>query len=131
MVHQRPTIDFEDIPLDQARTMGRGPRIDPALYQELRARMQSLSDRAVRMTLPEGTRPIAMKHRLLRVAIEIKVPVTVRRVPGGLVFWRSTDEDVTGQGGVTTLTNRPAATATPSPWHQTPADVTTRTLDNT
>ena len=94
MAQQPPAIDFEDIPLEQARTMGRGPRMDPALYQELRARMQSLSDRAVRMTLPEGTRPTAMKNRLLRVAIEIKVSVTVRRVPGGLVFWRSTDEDV-------------------------------------
>jgi hypothetical protein len=67
----------------------------PDLYNALREKIQSLgTNTAVRMTLPEGTRPTAMKNRLLRVAIEIKVPVTVRRVPGGLVFWRSTDEDV-------------------------------------
>jgi hypothetical protein len=28
------------------------------------------------------------------VATELRVPVTVRRVPGGLLFWSSTDEDI-------------------------------------
>ena len=95
MAQQHSPIEFEDIPLEQARTMGRGPRMAPDLYNALREKIQSLgTNTAVRMTLPEGIRPTAMKNRLLRVAIEIKVPVTVRRVPGGLVFWRSTDEDV-------------------------------------
>jgi hypothetical protein len=35
-----------------------------------------------------------MKYRVLRVAAELSIPVTIRRVPGGLVFWRSTDEDL-------------------------------------
>jgi hypothetical protein len=46
------------------------------------------------MTLPEGTSSSTMKNRILRVAAELNTPVTVRRVPGGLLFWRSTDEDV-------------------------------------
>jgi len=35
-----------------------------------------------------------MKNYLLRLARELNVPVTVRRVPGGVIFWRSSDEDV-------------------------------------
>jgi hypothetical protein len=90
MAHQPSPIHFEDIPLAQACTMGRGPRMDPALYQAFMEKIQSLDNTATRMTLPEGTRPTTMKNRLLRVAAELNTPVTVRRVPGGLLFWRST-----------------------------------------
>jgi hypothetical protein len=34
-----------------------------------------------------------MKNYILRMAHELDVPVTVRRVPGGVIFWRSTEED--------------------------------------
>ena len=34
-----------------------------------------------------------MKNYLLRIARELGVPVAVRRVPGGVVFWRATAED--------------------------------------
>jgi hypothetical protein len=34
-----------------------------------------------------------MKNDLLRIARELNVPITVRRVPDGVIFWRSTDED--------------------------------------
>jgi hypothetical protein len=74
--------------------MGRGPRMAPELYQELRARMQSLSNQAVRMMIPDGTRLATMKNRIRSVAAELGIPVTIRRVPGGLLFWRSTDEDI-------------------------------------
>jgi hypothetical protein len=89
-----PTSACDDVPLDEARRLGRGPRRDPWLYQELRTRMQSLSDQAVRMMIPEGTSQNTMKNRILRVAAELGIPVAIRRVPGGLLFWRSTDEDV-------------------------------------
>jgi hypothetical protein len=56
MAEPPPPIQIEDVPLDQARRMSRGPRMDPQLYQELRTRIQSLSDQAVRMTIPNGTR---------------------------------------------------------------------------
>src|SRR5262245_48216470 len=94
MAQSPPTIEFEDMPLEDARRMGRGLRMDPALYQALRTRMPWRSDQAVRMTLPDGTSPITMKNRIVRVAAELGVPVTIRRVTGGLIFWRSTDEDV-------------------------------------
>jgi hypothetical protein len=94
MAEQFPRIQFEDVPLEEARRMGRGPRMDPQLYQELRSRMHSLSDQAVRMAIPDGTSLATMKNRIRSVAVELNIPVTIRRVSGGLLFWRSTDEDV-------------------------------------
>jgi hypothetical protein len=94
-IHGRAApIYFEDIPLDEARTMSRGPRMDPTLYQALKGKIQSLENTATRVTLPEGTSPTTMKNRILRVGIELGIPLTIRRVPGGLLFWRSTDEDI-------------------------------------
>jgi hypothetical protein len=95
MAQQRPTIDFEDVPLDEARRTGRGPRMDQELSQELRQRIQTVSHQAVRMTIPEATRPTTMNNRLLRMAAELNIPVTIRKISGGLLFWRSTDEDLT------------------------------------
>jgi len=95
MVQQSPPIQFDDIPLDEARRMGRWPRIDPELYRALQQKIPSLDTTAARMTIPEGTSPTTMKHRILRVAAELGMPVTIRKVPGGLLFWRSTDEDLT------------------------------------
>ncbi len=94
MAEHPPPIQFEEIPLEEARRMGRGPRMEPQLYQELRTRIHALSHQAVRMTTPEGTSPTTMKNRLRRVAAELGIPLTIRRVPGGLLFWRSTDEDL-------------------------------------
>jgi precorrin-4 methylase len=94
MAQQYPTIEFQDIPLKDARTMGRGPRMDPFLYQALKSKIHSLAETAARMNLPEGVNATTMKNRILRVAAELKVLVTVHRVSGGVVFWRSTDEDL-------------------------------------
>ncbi len=94
MEDRRMVIDFEDIPLEEARKMGRGPRMDPILYNALKSKISSLAHSAARMNLPTGVSPVTMKNRILRVATELRVPVTVRRVPGGLLFWRSTDEDI-------------------------------------
>src|SRR4051812_47356190 len=86
---------FEDIPVDEARRMGRGPRMDSELYHALRGKIQSLDTTAARLVLPEGTNPTTMKNRILRVAADLNVPVTVRKVPGGLIyFWRSSEEDL-------------------------------------
>jgi hypothetical protein len=93
MAQQPPPIHFEDIPLEEARRMGRGPRMDLQLYNTLKAKLQSFGNTATRITIPEGTSAATMKNRILRVAAELNVPVTIRRVPGGLLFWRSTDED--------------------------------------
>jgi hypothetical protein len=95
MAEPPPPIQFEDVPLDEARRMSRGPRMDPELYQQLRTRIHSLSDQAVRITIPDGTRQTTtMKSRIQRVAAEFGIPVTVQRVPGGVIFWRSSDEDL-------------------------------------
>jgi hypothetical protein len=94
MAQQSPTIEFEDIPLDEARRMTRGPRMAPRLYQALRDKIRSLDTTAIRMPLPGGTSPTMMKNRILRVTAELGIPVTVRKIPGGLIFWSSTGEDL-------------------------------------
>jgi hypothetical protein len=94
MAEPLPPIQFEDVPLEEARRLGRGPRMDPELYQELRTRMHALSGQAVRVTIPDGTSQATMKRRIQQVAAELGIPVTIRRVSGGLLFWRSTDEDI-------------------------------------
>jgi hypothetical protein len=95
MLAQRsPTIAFEDVPLDEARRMGRGLRMDPELYHALKEHIQLLSQTAIRTTIPEGTNPTTMKNRIHRRAAELGMPVTVRKRPGGLLFWRSTAEDL-------------------------------------
>jgi hypothetical protein len=91
---QRPSFQFEDIPLDEARRMGRGPRMEPLLYDTLRKKIQSLSTDASRVRLGPDITPQRMKSYILRIARELGVPVTVRGVPGGVIFWRSSEEDV-------------------------------------
>ncbi len=91
--HPAP-IQFEDVPLEEARRMSRGPRMEPMLYETLRQKIQSLSDEAVRIHLGPEITPTRMKSYLLRIARDLAVPVTVRRMPGGLIFWRSTVEDI-------------------------------------
>ena len=93
MADDRPTMEFEDVPLEEARRMGRGPRMEPLLYDTLRQKMQALSTEATRIRLGPEIRPERMKNYLLRIARELHVPITVRKVPGGVVFWRATEED--------------------------------------
>ena len=94
MAESLPQIHFEDVPIDIARAMGRGPRMDPGIYHAFREKIQSLDNSATRITIPDGTSPNTMKNRILRVAAELQIPVTVRKIPGGLLFWRSTEEDM-------------------------------------
>jgi hypothetical protein len=93
MAEQSPIVECEDISLDEARRIAQGPRMDPELYHALKEKIQSLGNVATRLTVSEGTSTATMKNHILRVAAELGTPVTVCRVPGGLLFWRSTDED--------------------------------------
>ena len=94
MAEHDSQIHFEDVPLDEARRMGRGPRMEPQLYQTLRQKIHSLGTQAVRIRLGPELSPIRMKNYLLRIARELDIPITVRRVSGGVIFWRSSEEDV-------------------------------------
>ena len=94
MADQAPSFQFEDVPLDEARRMGRGPRMEPMLYDTLRQKIQALSSEATRIHLGPEITPQRMKNYLLRMARELNVPITVRRVPGGVIFWRASDEDL-------------------------------------
>jgi hypothetical protein len=95
MAEQPSPIQFDDVPLEEARRMGRGgPRMEPMLYDTLRQKIQSLSSEAVRIHLGPEIRPQRMKRYLQAIARELNVPVTIRRVPDGVIFWRSSEEDL-------------------------------------
>jgi hypothetical protein len=94
MAERSPIIECEDVPLDEARRMSPGPRMDLELYHAIEEKSESLNNAATRLTIPEGTSTTTMKNRILCVAAALGIPVTVRRVPGGLLFWRSIDEDL-------------------------------------
>jgi hypothetical protein len=90
------------------------PRMDPEIYTAHKRKLQSLDNAATRMPLPEATSPTTMKNRILHVAAELGIPVTIRRVPRGLIFWRSTNEDLQQAKEVAErlqVTPRPAHTA--------------------
>jgi hypothetical protein len=67
--------------------------MDPERYHAFKETIPSLDTTATRMPLPEGTNPTTMQNRILRLAAALGLPVTIRKVPGGLLFWRSTAED--------------------------------------
>lgn len=94
MAEHHSAIHFEDVPLDEARQIGRGPRMEPQLYDTLRQKIQSLGAEAVRIRLGPEISSIRMKNYLLRIARDMRIPITVRRVSGGVIFWRSSDEDM-------------------------------------
>jgi hypothetical protein len=94
MADQSSPFQFEDVPLDEARRMGRGPRMEPMLYDTLRQKIQILSSEAVRIHLGPEIRPERMKNDLLRIARDLNVPVTIRDGLGGVIFWRSSEEDL-------------------------------------
>jgi hypothetical protein len=60
--------------------------MNPELYHALKEKLQSLDTIATGMPLPDGTSPTTMKNRILHVAAEPGIPVTIRSVPGGLIF---------------------------------------------
>ena len=74
--------------------MGREPRMEPMLYDTLCQKIQSLSSEAVRIHLGPEITPQRMKNYICRMARDLNVPVTVRRMPGGVIFWRSSEEDL-------------------------------------
>jgi hypothetical protein len=74
MADPSSAFQFEDVPLDQARMISRGPRMEPMLYDTLRQKILSLSTEATRIHLGPEIRPQRMKKYLLRIAAELGSP---------------------------------------------------------
>ncbi len=94
MADEQPTFEFEDIPLEDARRMSRGPRMEPLLYATLRQKIQALSTEAVRIHLGPEMSPARMGRYVRAIARQLEIPVAIRRLPGGVVFWRASEEDL-------------------------------------
>jgi hypothetical protein len=67
--------------------------MDPMLYDTLRQKIQSVSTEATRIHLGPEITPERTKRSILRIVGDLHVPVTVRRVLEGVIFWRSHKED--------------------------------------
>jgi hypothetical protein len=80
--------------------------MEPMLNDTLRKKIQALSADAVRIRLGPEIRLEWMKVYILRIARQLNVPVTVRKVTGGLLCWRSSDEDVQQAREAATLLGR-------------------------
>jgi hypothetical protein len=93
MAEHPPNFEFEDIPLEEARLMGRAPRMEPLLYDTLRQKIQALSTEATSVRLGPEITQRRMRNYILRIAHELNIPVTIRRVAGGVIFWRATAEE--------------------------------------
>ena len=106
MAEQPPNVEFEEIPLEEARRMGRGPRMEHMLYDTLTKKIQALSADAVRVRLGPEIRPERMRRYIQRMAHELGIPVTIRRVEGGVIFWRATEEDLQQAQHVTSRLQR-------------------------
>jgi hypothetical protein len=44
MADQSSPLQYEDVPIDEARRMSRAPRMEPMLYDTLKNKIQALSD---------------------------------------------------------------------------------------
>jgi hypothetical protein len=93
MADQPSPFLFDDVPPDEARRMGRGPRMEPMLYETLPQKIQTLSSETVRIRLGPEITPTRMKNYRLHIGRELNVPITIRRAPGGLLFWHPSEED--------------------------------------
>ncbi len=63
--------------------------MEPLLYETFGNTIQSLPTEATRMHLGPEITPRRIRNYLSRIARPLDVPVTIRGVPGGLIFWRS------------------------------------------
>jgi hypothetical protein len=98
-----PAIPFDDVPPEDARRMSRGARMEHTLYATLTKKIQALAGDTVRVRLGPKIKPERMRRYIQRIAHELTIPVTVRCVVGGVIFWRTTEakkqqaQDVAGQ----------------------------------
>ena len=63
-----------------------------AAFQWAQPRILASKAAVLKAAVQEIT-PNRMKNYIMRLARDLGVPVTIRRVPGGVIFWRSTVED--------------------------------------
>jgi hypothetical protein len=59
-----------------------------------RKKIQALTTEITRIRLGPEISPTRMRNYILRIGRELGVPATVRRVPAGVIFWRSSHEDL-------------------------------------
>jgi hypothetical protein len=66
MAEPLPPVQFDDIPLAHARTLVRGPRMDPELYHAFKEKIGSLGNTATRLPLP-----VKLSDHIFRGEVEV------------------------------------------------------------
>jgi hypothetical protein len=61
MAQLHPTIQCDDVPLDEARRMSRGPRMTPEISNALKQNSQYSGNAATRVTISDGAKPTTGK----------------------------------------------------------------------
>lgn len=93
-------LDIEFISIEEAMQMGRAPRMDPSIYERYERTIKELvenEDRAAVMQIPEGINYQTMKNRLLRVAKDLRVELTIRKSRKGIMVWKAKPEELTAK----------------------------------
>jgi hypothetical protein len=107
-------LHFEDMPLEEARRMGRDPAWSRCSTHAAK-KIQALSTEATRIRFGPEIKPGRMKNYILRIAGKAGVPVAIPRISGGLLFWRSTDEDLQQAHEIATRLQTPQRRGKTSP----------------
>ena len=66
MAQQHPTIEFEDVPLDEVRRMSHGAWMNPEISNALKQNIQFLGNAATHLTILDGAIPTTGNNDILR-----------------------------------------------------------------
>jgi len=90
----KPMFNVRYMPVNEAKMMGRAARMDPDFYSALEEEITNLIDKAAVIDIPPGMNYMRMKLRLVRVAKDLDIQLTVRKARNGIVFWKTTPEEL-------------------------------------
>jgi TPP-dependent trihydroxycyclohexane-1,2-dione (THcHDO) dehydratase len=85
-------FELEQLSVEDARKLVRKARMNPEINRQLVAAVRTLlnqADQAFVLKLPEGVKFAAARTRLIRIANQMNVPLTIRKQSGGkaILFW--------------------------------------------
>ena len=94
MAEQPPNFQSKTSPSTKPAAWAESLAWSPCSTTRCARRFSRRSSEAVRIHLGPEITPQRMKNYICRMARDLNVPVTVRRMPGGVIFWRSSEEDL-------------------------------------
>jgi hypothetical protein len=92
-------FELQPLSLDDARKMVRVGRMDPEMHHDLSDALDQMKEnpeQAFVLKLPEDMKYLTARMWLLRLALQMELPLTIRKAEGGraIVFWRASEAEV-------------------------------------